>query len=140
VSAATDLPAQEAVVVAYDGSPASRRALLHAASLARRRAVVAVVHVVRTQAVSSSLTAASDAELLAQARLLREAQIVLEDRGVECRTIAATGDPSAEILSAVEELGARWLVVGRGDHRHRLRRSTTMRLARGATCGVVVVR
>jgi nucleotide-binding universal stress UspA family protein len=131
---------KQAVVVAYDGSPAARRALRHAAGLARRQAVVTVVNVIRNQAVSSRLVTATDAEELEQDRLLREAQIYLEDRGVECRTVAAIGDPSAEILSVVEDLDAKWLIVGRADHRHRLRRSTSLKLARRASCGVVVVR
>jgi nucleotide-binding universal stress UspA family protein len=136
----TETRAKEAVVVAYDGSPAARRALRHAAGLARRQAVVTVVNVIRNQAVSSRLVAATDAEELDQDRLLREAQIYLDDRGVECRTIAAVGDPSSEILAIVEELHAKWLVVGRADHRHRLHRSTAIKLARGASSGVIVVR
>jgi hypothetical protein len=35
---------------------------------------------------------------------------------------------------------AKWLVVGRADHRHRLHRSTAIKLARGASSGVIVVR
>ena len=136
----TQIRAKQAVVVAYDGSPASRRALRHAADLARRHAVVAVVNVIQTQAVSSRLVAATQAQELRQDQLLREARIYLEDRGVECRTVAAIGDASAEILAVVEELGAKWLVVGRDDRRHRLHRSTAMKLARAASCGVVVVR
>jgi nucleotide-binding universal stress UspA family protein len=136
----TETRAKEAIVVAYDGSPAARRALRHAAGLARRQAVVTVVNVIRNQAVSSRLVTATDAEELEQDRLLREAEIFFADRGVECRTVAAIGDPSAEILSVAEGLDARWLIVGRGDHRHRLRRSTSLRLARSARCGVIVVR
>ena len=131
---------KDVVVVAYDGSPAARRALRHAAGLARRRTVVTVVNVIRTQAVSSRLVAASDSERLGQDQRLREAQIFLEDRGVECRTVGAIGDPSAEILAVVEDLDAKWLVVGKADHSHRLRRSTATKLARSANCGVVVVR
>ena len=40
----------------------------------------------------------------------------------------------------VEDLDAKWLVVGKADHSHRLRRSTAIKLARSAKCGVVVVR
>jgi nucleotide-binding universal stress UspA family protein len=139
-TAAAGARPKETLVVAYDGSPASRRALVRAAAIARRRAVVSVVNVIRAQSVSSRLVTATESERLVQDRLLREAQIFLEDRGIECRTVPAVGDPSVEVLAAVEELRARWLVIGRGDRRHRLRRSTSMRLARGATCDVIVVR
>ena len=48
------------VLVAYDGSPAGRRASVHAADIVGRSATVTVVNVVPTQAVGSRLQTVTD--------------------------------------------------------------------------------
>jgi nucleotide-binding universal stress UspA family protein len=127
------------VLVAYDGSPSARRALEHAAALTRHGAHVLVVNVIPEQSVSARLETISDAQRTKQRRLLREAESILAQRGVAARPVAVAGEPATEILAAAQATGARLLVVGSHGRRHFLRRSLSARLARDASCDVLVV-
>ena len=128
------------VLVAYDGSPAGRRALVHAADIVGRSATVTVVNVVPTQAVGSRLQTVTDEQRRRQRDLLQEAKSVLASHGVHSDAIATHGNPYAEILEAADRIGAQILVVGRGRRwRHMLSRSLAIRLACRAPRDVLVV-
>jgi nucleotide-binding universal stress UspA family protein len=128
------------IVVAYDGSLAGRRALEHAAELARPSACMVIVNVVPAQSVSARLETITEDERARQRRLLREAARVLRRRGLRGRVVEAAGDPAAEILSAAESVDAQLLVIGTGGPRHGLHRSLARRIVRRAPCDVLVVR
>ena len=128
------------ILVAYDGSQSSRRALLQAAELVGRGGTVGVINVITTQAVSSRLETVDDGERVRQRRLLQEARMLLAEHGVETSTVKAVGDPTTEIRAAAEESGAGIVVVGRGNGVRRLiHGSVSARLVRQAPCDVLVV-
>jgi nucleotide-binding universal stress UspA family protein len=129
-----------AVMVAYDGSSAARRALVHAADLVGRSGTVAVVNVIRAQSVSARLETVSDAQRRRQRELLDEARSLLASHGVHSNLVAACGNPYTEILEAAERHGSQILVVGRGRRwRHVLGGSLAIRLASRAHRDVLVV-
>lgn len=129
-----------AVMVAYEGSPAGRRALVHAAEIVGRSGTVTVVNVIPAQSVSSRLETVSDAQLKKQRDVLDEARSILASHGVHSELMAATGSPYSEILDAAEHCGTQILVVGRGRRwRHALRGSLAIRLASRAPRDVLVV-
>jgi len=128
------------ILVAYNGSPEARRALLHAADLVGAGDRLAVVNVIPSQSVSARLETVSDEERKQQARLLSEAKSLLSDRGVEMQAIAVAGDPVTEIRAAAETSGADILVVGQEQGaRHLIHSSVSKRLIRRAPCDVLVV-
>jgi nucleotide-binding universal stress UspA family protein len=126
------------VLVAYDGSAESRRALREAAALARGGRGVAIVHVIPVRSVSSRLVSFTEDDQALQRRLLAEAARLLAKQGVEAETVEAAGDPFTEILAACEQLGARVVVVG--GHPHLFRHGLGDKLAQRAPCDVLVVR
>lgn len=115
------------IVVGYDGSEASRRALEAAADLVGYGSTLAVVTVTNDQVGS---WASGDAH----ARLL--------DRHVEARYHETSGEPAEQLVEKATELGADLLVVGRRN-RNPLRMllgSVSSRVVRRAACDVLVVR
>jgi nucleotide-binding universal stress UspA family protein len=128
------------ILVGYDGSDASRRALVHAAELAGRGGEVDVINVIAAQPVSSRVDALGDGERRRQGNLLREARAVLREWDVRMGAVRAIGDPTTEIRSAAEDSGARVIVVGRGSGLRRLLNgSVSTRLVRQSPCDVLVV-
>ena len=75
------------MIVAYDGSEPARRALEHAARLARRGTVVDVINVIPAQSVSSRLVTITDEQVRDQERLLRQAAALLARSGVRANLI-----------------------------------------------------
>ena len=128
------------ILVGYDGSDASRRALVHAAELVGRGGEVDVINVIAAQPVSSSVDALGDRERRRQRTLLHEARSLLRERDVRMGAVRAVGDPTTEIRAAAEDSGARVIVVGRGNGMRRLiKGSVSTRLVRDAPCDVLVV-
>jgi nucleotide-binding universal stress UspA family protein len=128
------------ILVGYDGSDASRRALLHAAELVGRGGEVDVINVIAAQPVTSRVDALGDGERRRQGNLLREARSLLQERDVRMGAVRAIGDPTTEIRTAAEDSGARVIVVGRGNGVRRLiKGSVSTRLVRQAPCDVLVV-
>ncbi len=135
------------IVVGYDGSEQSERALRRAVEVAARRGgTVAVVS-------SASVTApvgrgpggavVDPWEESARDEALASAARTVADAGVECRPVAGVGDAGKAIVEEAKEWGADLIVVGtRG-------RNLAQRLALGsvstyvvhhAPCDVLVVR
>ena len=128
------------VMVAYDGSPAARRALVHAADIVGRTGSVDVVNVIPAQSVGSRLETVSDAQLEQQEAILAEADAVLASHGVDAELVATCGDPYTEILATAERREIQILVVGRGRRwRHILGGSLAIQLAGRSQRDVLVV-
>jgi nucleotide-binding universal stress UspA family protein len=127
------------LLLAYDGSPAAKRALEHAATLVGRGGELAVVNVIPVQSISSRLQTVTDEERSRQANILHEARAALGRRGIEPQLIEAVGDPLTEILAAAEATNAGTIVVGRSERRHLAHGSLDSRLVRGAKADVLVV-
>ena len=128
------------ILVGYDGSDASRRALVHAAELVGRGGEVDVINVIAAQPVSSRVDALGDGERRRQRTLLTEARSLLREWDVRMGAVRAVGDPTTEIRTAAEDSGARVIVVGRGNGVRRLiKGSVSTRLVRHAPCDVLVV-
>jgi nucleotide-binding universal stress UspA family protein len=128
------------ILVAYDGRPEARRALLHAADLVGAGGMLAVVNVIPVQSVSARLETVSDEQRRRQQSLFADARSLLDERGVELQPIPAAGDPVTEIRAAAERSDADILVVGRTSGTRRLiHGSVSTRLVRRAPCDVLVV-
>ena len=127
------------VLVAYDGSVPARRALVHAAELARPGDAVTIVNVMPEPGVGARIEPPVD-ERNRQWCLLDEAQRLLAGRGIRARTMAPVGDAATEILAAAEVVSADVIVVARhrGHVPHPLG-SITSRLVRSASCDVLAV-
>ena len=129
------------ILVGFDGSQASRRALLHAAELVGRGGTLDVINVIGAQPVSARVDTLGDGARRAQREALRDARALLVERDVRMTPRAAVGDPTSEIRAAAEESGAGVIVVGRGSGLRRLiDGSVSARLVRRAPCDVLIVR
>jgi nucleotide-binding universal stress UspA family protein len=126
------------VLVAYDGSEAARRALAHAADLARPDDRLAVVNVMPEPGVSAAIGPPS--EQLRQEEALDDARGFLAQQGIEAELLARVGNAASEILAAAEQVDADVVVLGRrrgpGPH---LLGSTSSHVVRSARCDVLVV-
>jgi nucleotide-binding universal stress UspA family protein len=128
------------ILVGFDGSEASRRALVHAAKLVGRGGVLDVINVIASQPVSSRVGSLVDGERQRQQKMLHEARALLREWDVRITPHRAIGDPTSEIRAAAEESGAGVIVVGRGAGLRRLLDgSVSARLVRRAPCDVLVV-
>jgi len=128
------------ILVGFDGSDASRRALVHAAELVGRGGNLDVINVIGSQPVSARVGSLVDGERKRQQKVLHEARSLLGNRNVRMTPHKAIGDPTNEIRAAAEESGARVIVVGRGSGLRRLiDGSVSARLVRRAPCDVLVV-
>jgi nucleotide-binding universal stress UspA family protein len=113
------------ILVGFDGSDSSRRALDAAADLAGYGSTLAVVYV-RSDAASGG-----DTVDLAREQLLR--------RHVVARYLEADGNPASEIVDAARAFDADLVVVGRRSALRRLVGSVSTAVVRGAPCDVLVV-
>jgi nucleotide-binding universal stress UspA family protein len=130
------------LVVGYDGSDGSRRALARVRELAidyRALVIVAVAPEIRSAGMGVDLAGAPvDTE-----RLLGEARELLDGReGGAIQTRAAVGDPAIVLTDIAREVDARLVIVGRrgGDFvRRTLLGSVAERVVQAAPCDVLVV-
>jgi nucleotide-binding universal stress UspA family protein len=127
------------IVVAYDGSPQARTALLHAAAIVAPGSRITVVNVIPVHGVSARLETITDAQDDEQRRLLQEARALLDRKGIKTDLVGVIGDPFTEILAAATAAGAGTIVIGKARRRLPLRLSVGERLVRRATCDVLVV-
>jgi nucleotide-binding universal stress UspA family protein len=128
------------ILVGYDGSNASRRALVHAAELVGRGGNLEVINVIGSQPVSARVGSLVDGEKKHQQKVLHEAKALLDEWEVRMTPVRAVGDPTSEIRAAAEESGVGVIVVGRGSGLRRLiDGSVSARLVRRAPCDVLVV-
>jgi nucleotide-binding universal stress UspA family protein len=134
----------EPIIVAYDGSPAAKRALARAAMVAGERWSIVIVTVaepdIRTAAGETIAEGSTSADAEA---VLEEAASLLAGRGVDFWTRTERGDPAETLVSVARELDAALIVVGsRGDDfvTRALVGSVAAKLVEQAPCDVLVAR
>jgi nucleotide-binding universal stress UspA family protein len=133
------------ILIAYDGSEESRRALPYVERLVADD-VVSVISVAPALIEAPRTADFTDptTDPAAHHRQLEEARaIILETTGVEPETIEAVGNPADEILAAAEARDVQLIVIGRqGQHmvERFLMGSVADRVVRHAPCDVLVVR
>jgi len=134
------------IVVGFDGSEHSHKALERAADLANG-AVVAVVcsadvrRLVRDPAGGSAAIDPADEE--ARSAALAEARTFLEGRSVEGVYVAGVGNPGDVLVQEAEDSGADLIVIGtRGLHatKRLFLGSVSTKVIHHAPCDVLVVR
>ena len=115
------------IVVGYDGSDSSRRALDAAADLVGYGSTLSVV-TVQTGEIGRDVP--------------RAAREHLQGRHVEARYHEPAGEPAEQLVEAAETLGADLVVVGRRNRGplRALLGSVSSRVVRRAPCDVLVVR
>jgi nucleotide-binding universal stress UspA family protein len=110
------------ILVEYDGSSASRRALETVADIAGYGSTVAVV----------SVAQATDDPAAERRRLVDEAREALLRRHVAARCFAAEGDPAESVLEVAGDLDIDLLVVARPSR-------AAAAVVDGAGCDVLLV-
>lgn len=132
------------IVVGYDGTEASERALGRAADLAA--AFGSSVIVTSVSAVMTSTAHGGGADPTdppeEHAALLEKGRSVLAERGVEAETVLATGDPAEAIVELAEQRLADLIVVGTrepGFWERLLGHSVSASVQRHARCDVLIV-
>lgn len=114
------------ILVAYDGSEASQRALDAAADLVGYGSSLSVVHVQPAGGPDG--------------RLVERARERLLQRQVTARYLEPFGDPARQIVEAAISVGADLIVVGRRNALERLSGSVSAGVLERAPCNVLVVR
>jgi nucleotide-binding universal stress UspA family protein len=114
------------ILVGYDGSEASQRALDAAADLAGYGSTLAVVHVLRAGA--------------PQGRTVELAREHLLQRHLTARYLEPCGHPAQEIVEAARAVSADLIVVGRRNALRRMLGSVSASVVHRAPCDVLVVR
>jgi nucleotide-binding universal stress UspA family protein len=131
------------ILVAYDGSEASGRALTRVAQFAAGGdvTVISVVPLQPSGPRSAGPVAGGDVE--EHGRELAEAVAKLKELGIEAKTIEAVGHVAESIVDEAERGGFELIVVGSRGH-HGVARfllgSTSSRVVSHAHCDVLVVR
>jgi nucleotide-binding universal stress UspA family protein len=144
MTAATETRPKRRILVCYDGSPESERALARVAEIsAAVPSRVTVVSVAEPTARTGPFTEEADPiEAEAHNRLLEKALWTLSDHGIGAATVEPTGAPAESIVEVARELGADLVVVGsrrRGVVRRLLFGSVSADVVAEAPCDVLVV-
>jgi nucleotide-binding universal stress UspA family protein len=136
----------ERIVVGFDGSAHSHKALERAADIADG-ATIAVVSAVNVQRYlrdpAGGVDPVDPADVEAREKALAEARAYLEGRGITGLYIAGTGRPADVIVQEAEESGADLIVVGTRGHgaaRSLFMGSVSTNVVHHAPCDVLVVR
>jgi nucleotide-binding universal stress UspA family protein len=134
----------ERIVVGFDGSDHSRKALARAADIANG-ATLAVVSAagVRTFFRGAGLSPVDPADVEARAAALAEAREYLEGRGTDGVYIEGGGNPADVIVQEAEESKADLIVVGArglGAAKRIALGSVSTNVVHHAPCDVLVVR
>ena len=133
------------ILVAYDDTEPSRRALDRAAALAEafgaRVLVTSIAPLVHSSPRSITQLDRGDSVGTAVDEVGR-AQAQLEERGLDAETVAATGDPASSIARLAEDRGADLVVLGTrglGPIQRLLGQSVSQSVARRVQCDVLIV-
>ena len=145
MTAAGEAPRKRQILVCYDGSPESERALERVAEVASAvPSEVTVVSVAEPIYRHPAYTGYADpAEEEAHRRLLEDAARKLAGHGIVCGTLEPAREPVDAIVEAGRETGADLIVVGsrhRGVAQRLLFGSVSGELLVEAPCDVLVVR
>ena len=133
------------IVIGYDESEASRRALERAASLAKAfeaKLVVTSVAPVTITTTGRSIGADPVEPASEHRQELAEARTYLDGEGVTASYIEAVGHEAQSILAAAREQSADMIVVGSRELSHLQRllgQSVSDAVSHGARCDVLIV-
>jgi nucleotide-binding universal stress UspA family protein len=133
------------IVVGYDGTDASERALARAGDLAAAfgsSVILTSVSPVMTGAAHGGGSVDPTDPPEEHDALLDRARSTLADRGVQAETVLATGDPAEAIVQLAEERSADLIVVGTrepGLWERVLGHSVSAAVQRHAHCDVLIV-
>lgn len=131
------------IVVGYDGSAPSRRALERAAELARDGAQLVVVSVTPVTFTSLGMVAPEESERAEHRRQADSAREILAAKGVEARAIELAGIPADVIVALAKDEDADLVIVGthgRNIAERLVLGSVSQGVLHHAPCDVMVVR
>ena len=133
------------VVVGFDGSPPSERALERGATLVGRDGSVIIVtarlSIASRGVVSEPIPDTPPPD--ASSELLQRSRGLLHERGIEATLVAADGDPAEALIRVAQDKDAEMILVGHtgtGYVTRALLGSTAANVLRHAPCDVLVVR
>jgi len=132
------------IVVGYDGTEASERALGRAADLAvafGSSVILTSVSAVMTSTAHGGGTDPTDPPE-EHAALLEKGRAALAERGLQAETVLATGDTAEAIVELAEQRSADLIVVGTrepGFWERLLGHSVSASVERHARCDVLIV-
>jgi nucleotide-binding universal stress UspA family protein len=134
----------QSVVVGYDGSEESKRALDRAAALGRQGATVTIVAAVSLGMHGPrSMGALNEDEMRAERELIDAARNDLKTQGIDAHAIEGEGEPADVIIEAAKEANADLIIVGtrgRGAAKRTFLGSVSTKVVHDAPCDVLVVR
>jgi nucleotide-binding universal stress UspA family protein len=135
------------ILVAYDGSEASHKALLEAVGIAHQYgAQVTVASAVPNLCFYGMSVDCSSVETLYRSEaegILAGAKLALQDKGVYAESVVLDGSPADAIVDYAKERGIEMIVVGStGKHatRRTLLGSVSSKIAANAPCMVLIVK
>jgi nucleotide-binding universal stress UspA family protein len=134
------------ILVAYDDTEPSRRALDRAATLAQAfgsRVLVTSIAPLHYSTPRLTLTVKERGEgIAARDEDMRQAKAILEERGIAAESLAAMGSPAATIARLAEEHDVDLVVVGTrelGALQRLLGQSVSQGVSRRVRCDVLIV-
>jgi nucleotide-binding universal stress UspA family protein len=134
------------ILVAYDDTEPSRRALDRAATLAEAfgsRVLVTSIAPLHYSTPRLTLTVKERGEgLAAREEDMRQAQALLEERGIAADALVARGDPASAIARLAEEHDVDLVVVGTrelGALQRLLGQSVSQAVSRRVRCDLLIV-
>jgi nucleotide-binding universal stress UspA family protein len=131
------------ILVGFDGSPNSLRALEEALEVAQPETRITVVAAAQPPAPPDYDVPDGTESLEQREHELDDARRVLEELGREADFVAVTGAPADVLVAEAEQRGADLIVVGRrgltGAERL-VMGSISSKVARTATCSVLIAR
>jgi nucleotide-binding universal stress UspA family protein len=133
------------ILVAYDDTEPSRRALERAASIAEafgaRVLVTSIAPLVHSSPRSAASLDRSGGVGTAESDVGR-AQAILEERGISAEGVTATGDPASSIARLAEDRKADLVVIGTrglGPIQRLLGQSVSQAVSRRVRCDLLIV-
>jgi nucleotide-binding universal stress UspA family protein len=133
------------ILVAYDDTEPSRRALDRAASIAEAfgsRVLVTSIAPLVHSSPRSVTQIDRGGGVGTQTDEVRRAQAVLEERGIAAESVTAVGDPASSIAQLAEDRGADLVVIGTrglGPVQRLLGQSVSQAVSRRVTCDLLIV-
>ena len=133
------------ILIAYDDTAPSRRALDRAATLADAfgsRVLVTSVAPLTHSNPKSATTVRRDASVAVKEDDLGRARAILQERGVDAETIPATGHPAPSIANLAEREHVDLVVIGTrglGPVQRLLGQSVSQAVSRRVQCDVLIV-
>jgi nucleotide-binding universal stress UspA family protein len=133
------------ILVAYDDTEPSRRALDRAASIAEAfgsRVLVTSIAPLVHSSPRSVTQIDRGGGVGTYTDEVRRAQAVLEERGIAAESVTAVGDPASSIAQLAEDRGADLVVIGTrglGPVQRLLGQSVSQAVSRRVNCDLLIV-